>query len=166
MTINKITEIIAEEGKQELFIIREFDAPKDLVFKAFTDPKLLVQFFAPFGNTMHFNHHNYKNHGSYSWSNKDASGNVLCTFSGTIHEISAPDRVIQTSEFMELPERGHVVLEAMKFEALPGDRTKLVIHDVCFSVADRDAMIQSGMESGLVAIFEQLDELISQKKLK
>ena len=165
MTINNNTQIIAEEGKQELFIIREFDAPKELVFKAFTDPDILVQFFAPFGNTMHFNHHDYQNHGSYSWCNKDASGNVLCTFSGTIHEISAPDRVIQTSEFMELPERGHVVLEAMKFEALPGDRTKLVIHDVCFSVADRDAMIQSGMEHGLVAIFNQLDELIKQNKL-
>lgn len=165
MTGNNNTQIIAEEGKQELFVIREFDAPKELVFKAFTDPEILVQFFAPFGNTMHFNHHNYQNNGSYSWCNKDSSGNVLCTFSGTIHEILSPDRIIQTAEFMELPERGHVVLEAMKFEALSEGRTKLVIHDVCFSVTDRDAMIQSGMEQGLIAIFNQLDELIKQNKL-
>lgn len=165
MTSDNNTQIIAEEGKQELFIIREFDASRELVFKAFTDPEILVQFYAPFGNTMHFNHHNYQSNGSYSWCNKDSFGNVLCTFSGTIHEIAPPERIIQTSEFMELPERGHVVLEAMKFEVLSEGRTKLVIHDVCFSIADRDAMIQSGMGHGLVAIFNQLDELIRQNKL-
>ena len=158
------SKVTAEPGKQELFIEREFDAPRELVFKAFTDPAILVKFFAPFGNTMHFNHHNYKSGGSYSWCNKDSAGKVLCTFSGMIHELQKPERIIQTSEFMELPERGHVVMEAMLFTELPGNRTKLVIHDVCFSVADRDAMVESGMEKGLVDIFNQLDTLIPQLK--
>lgn len=160
MIANEQAQVIAEEGKQEVLIIREFDAPRELVFKAFTDPEILVQFFAPFGNTMHFNHHDYRTGGSYSWCNKDASGNVLCTFAGVIHELTAPVRIIQTSEFMELPERGHAVMEAMLFEALPNDRTRLTIHDVCFFVDDRDAMIKSGMMDGLNAIFAQLDELI------
>ncbi|HET6766896.1 MAG TPA: SRPBCC domain-containing protein [Chitinophagaceae bacterium] len=154
------TQVIAEDGKQELFIIREFDAPRELVFRAFTDPDILVQYFAPFGNTMHFNHHDYRTGGSYSWCNKDASGNILCTFAGVIHELTAPIRIIQTSEFMELPERGHTVMEAMHFAELPGNRTKLTIHDVSFFVEDRDAMIKSGMKEGLDAIFLQLDELI------
>ncbi|MBS1776282.1 MAG: ATPase, partial [Bacteroidetes bacterium] len=64
--------------------------------------------------------------------------------------------------FMELPERGHVVLEAMLFEELPNNRTKLTIHDVCFSVEDRDAMVKSGMESGLIEIFKQLDNLFKE----
>lgn len=160
MMQNNKTQVIAKENTQELFIIREFDAPRELVFKAFTEPEILVKFFAPFGNTMHFNHHDYRNGGSYSWCNKDASGKILCTFSGVIHELTAPLRVVQTSEFMELPERGHVVMEAMLFEELPKGRTKLTIHDVCFSVADRNAMVESGMEKGLVAIFDQLDDLI------
>jgi uncharacterized protein YndB with AHSA1/START domain len=58
------TQIIAETGKQELFIIREFDAPRDKVFKAFSDPEILVQFFAPFDYMMHFNHHDYRSGGS------------------------------------------------------------------------------------------------------
>lgn len=165
MTSND-TQIKAEAGKQELFIIREFDAPRNLVFQAFTDPDILVRFFAPFGNTMHFNHHNYTTGGSYSWCNKDAAGNVVCTFSGVIHELLEPVRVVQTSEFMELPERGHVVMEAMLFDELPGNRTRLTIHDVCFSVADRDAMIRSGMEKGLVEIFKQLDEMIKSNSLR
>ena len=160
---NKETKITAEKGKQELFIVREFDAPRDRVFHAFTDQNMLSQFFAPFGNTMHFNHFDYKTHGSYSWCNKDPKGKILCTFEGVVHEVHAPERIVQTSEFMELPERGHVVMERMDFEVLPGNRTKLVIHDVCLSVADRDAMVDSGMDRGLVDIFNQLDAILEKK---
>ena len=163
--MNQKTKINAEDGRQELFIIREFDASREIIFKAFAEPDILVQFYAPFGNTMHFNYHNYKTGGNYSWCNKDSQGNILCTFNGVIHEIAAPSRIIYTSEFMEVPERGHVVMEAMTFEELPGNRTRLTIHDVCFSVADRDAMIRSGMENGLVAIFNQLDELIKNRSI-
>jgi uncharacterized protein YndB with AHSA1/START domain len=159
MTTTNKTKVIAEKGKQELFIIREFDAPRELVFKAFSEPEILIQFYAPFGNTMHFNHFDFKSGGSYSWNNKDKSGKTLCTFSGVIHEIEAPIRIIQTSEFMELPERGHVVMEAMLFDELPNERTKLTIHDVCFSEADRNAMIESGMEKGLVEIIKIVNKI-------
>ena len=160
MTTNNNIRVIAEPGKQELFIIREFDAPREKVFKAFTDPEILVQFFAPFGHTMHFNYHDYKTGGSYSWCNKNADDKVLCTFNGVIHELTAPARIIQTSEFMELPERGHAVMEAMLFDELENGRTRLTIHDVCFSAADRNAMVESGMEKGLADIFNQLDALL------
>jgi uncharacterized protein YndB with AHSA1/START domain len=154
------SEIIAEEGKQELFIIREFDAPREMVFQAFSDPEILVQFFAPFDYTMHFNHHDYRTGGRYSWCNKNQEGKTLCTFYGVIHELTAPERIIYTAEFMELPERGNAILEVMNFEDLPGNRTKMTIHDVCLSVATRDAMIRSGMEKGLLDIFKKLDKLL------
>ena len=155
------TQIIAEQNKQELFIIREFDIPRQRVFQAFTDPEILVQFFAPFDYTMHFNYHDYRTRGSYSWCNKSKEGKTLCTFSGVIHEISAPERIVMTSEFMELPERGNVLLEIFRFEELLNDRTKLTIHEICPSVATRDAMISNGMEKGLVDIFNRLDKLWS-----
>lgn len=74
--------------------------------------------------------------------------------------MTAPERIIQTSEFMELPERGNIVLEIIKFEDLPNNRTKITIHDVCPSVATRDAIINSGMDKGLVDIFKKLDILL------
>lgn len=154
------TQIVAEKGKQELFIYREFDAPRELVFRAFSQPEILVQFFAPKGVNMHFDTHDYCEGGQYRYTHTNAQGKVLCVFSGVIHELTAPERIVQTSEFEGLPERGHVVLEVMLFEALPEDRTKLTIHDVCRSVADRDAMIESGMEGGVVSIFENLDDLL------
>ena len=154
------TEVIAEKGKQELFITRNFDAPRELVFKAFSTPEIMVQFHAPFGANMKFNYADYKNGGSYSWTQSDNDENIFCTFKGVIHEITFPERIIQTTELEGLPESGHVVLEILTFESLSDGKTNLTIQDVCRSVADRDAMIDSGMDSGLVVVFEQLDELI------
>jgi len=155
------TRVIAEKDKQELFIIREFDIPREDVFRAFSDPDILVQFFAPFDHIMHFNYHDYRSGGNYSWCNKNKEGKILCTFNGVIHELSSPERIIQTSEFMELPQRGNAILEIIKFEELPDNRTKITIHDICPSVAIRDAMINSGMEKGLMDIFNNLDKLMS-----
>lgn len=153
-------QVIAEKGKQEVLIIREFDAPAELVFQAFTTPEILKTFFVPPGITMDFHYHDYQTNGRYSWYHKDQDGNVVCTFNGVIHELSAPERLVQTAEFMEIPERGHVILEKMLFQELPGSRTKLTIHDVCFSVEDRDAMVESGMASGLEMMFDQLDIIL------
>jgi uncharacterized protein YndB with AHSA1/START domain len=154
------TQIIAEKGKQEFFIEREFDAPRERVFEAFSDPEILSEFFAPFDLTMEFNYHDYRSRGSYSWCNKRGT-KTLCTFSGVIHELTAPMRIVQTSEFMELPERGNVVLEIISFDELPYSRTKVTIHDICPSMAVRDAIVNSGMEKGVVDIFSKLDKFLS-----
>lgn len=152
------TQIIAEAGKQELFIIREFDAPREKVFEAFSNPEILKQFFAPFDLTMHFNYCDYKTGGSFSWCNKKGEQTV-CTFNGVIHELTSPSLIVQTSEFMEIPERGNVVLEIIKFEELSGNKTKVTIHDICPSLTIRDAIIKSGMEKGIVDIFNKLDTI-------
>ncbi len=160
MTTNNKTLVIADDGKQEVFIIREFDAPREKVFKAFSTPEIMVQFLAPFEFKMKFNYADYKNGGSYSWSHTDGADKTYCTFKGVIHELVSPERIIQTAEMEGLPEGGHVVLEVCTFETLDENRTKLIIQDICRSVADRDEMIKSGFESGMVDIFNQLDELI------
>ena len=156
----KKLQIIAEKDKQECFIIREFDAPREMVFKAFEDPDLFVQFWGPGSVQMNIDNYDFRSGGSYRYTNTDSGGNELCAFSGVIHEVSKPERVIQTSELESLPERGHVVLEAYLFDKLPGNRTKLTIHDVCRSVADRDAMIASGMDTGLSEGFIRLEALL------
>lgn len=156
------TQIIARPGAQELFVIREFDAPRNLVFRAFSEPDLLIRFFAPKGVNMTFLEDDYREGKSYRYRHTDDQGNVLCTFRGMIHEMTSPQRIVLTSEFEELPERGHVVLEIYEFEDLPNGRTKVTIQDVCRSVTDRDAMIQSGMEGGLVSIFNNLDDLLKE----
>ena len=74
--------------------------------------------------------------------------------------------MISTFEFEGLPEKGHVTLETARFEALPGDRTKLISQAVFQSVSDRDGMLQSGMERGVNEGYERLDELLENIKIE
>jgi uncharacterized protein YndB with AHSA1/START domain len=157
--MTKETQIIAEPGAQEHFIIREFDAPRALVFKAFSEPDIIQQFYAPFDLTFLFNVKDYRTGGRYSWSHKRRD-KIVCTFAGVIHELTAPLRIIQTAEFMDLPERGTVVLEILTFDELPDNRTKLTIHVVCPNKATRDIIINSGMDTGIKDIFAKLDQLL------
>lgn len=153
------TKITAEPGKQELFIIREFDAPRELVFKAFTDPELYAQWIGPRGLKTTIEIFEPKNGGSWRYIQKDQEGNEFA-FHGVNHEVIPPERIIDTFEFEGLPETGHVILETAKFEALPGNRTKLTSQSVFQSVEDRDGMMQSGMEEGVNESYERLDELL------
>lgn len=158
MTKNKTT-ITAEPGKQELFITREFDAPRKLVFKAFTDPELYVQWLGPRGFTTTLETFEPRSGGSWRFIQKDESGNEYA-FHGVNHEVLPPERIIDTFEFEGLPEKGHVLLETARFEELSGNRTKLVSQSVFQSVADRDGMLQSGMEEGVNDSYDRLDELL------
>jgi uncharacterized protein YndB with AHSA1/START domain len=157
------TIIKAEPGKQELFIIREFEAPRELVFRAFTEPDLLVQWLGPRDLKMKIEHMNCESGGSYRYAHSDPSG-AEYWFNGVIHEVQSPDRIIQTFEFEGLPERGHVALDTATFEALPGNRTRLTTQTVFKSVSDRDGMIGAGMERGVVDSHERLDEILAKNK--
>jgi uncharacterized protein YndB with AHSA1/START domain len=159
MSQNK-TAITAEPGKQELFITREFDAPRGLVFKAHTDPKLYAQWLGPRGYEMTLETFEPVSGGRYRYLHKDTQGNVF-GFHGVFHEMS-DELMIQTFEFEGMPERGHVILDTMRLEELPGNRTRVSIQSVYQSVADRDGMIQSGMEHGVNEGYERLDELLEQ----
>src|SRR5271169_1526820 len=162
--VNK-TKIIAEPGKQEIFIVRELDAPRELVFKAFTDPKLYEQWLGPRRLTTKFEKLESKNGGGYRFINEDEKGNKFA-FHGVYHEVLEPERIIGTFEYEGLPEKGHVSLEITKFEELQGGRTKLTTQDVFMSVADRDGMIQSGMEEGINDSYDRLEELLATMKPK
>ena len=143
------TKITAEPGKQELTITRDFDAPRELVFKAFIDPDLYVKWLGPRRLTMRLVTFEPRSGGTWRYVQKGADGQEHA-FHGVYHEVSASERIINTFEYEGLPESGHVILETMRFEALPGGRTRLVAHSLYPSVADRDGMIQNGMEEGVV----------------
>jgi uncharacterized protein YndB with AHSA1/START domain len=154
------TTVRAEPGKQEIIITREFDAPRELVFKAFTDPKLYVQWLLGpkrHGLRMRLDRFEPRTGGTWRFIHTDPKGNEFA-FHGSYHEVLAPERIIDTFEFEGLPERGHVSLETARFEELLGRRTKLTIQSVFQSVADRDAMLQSGMEEGISDSFDRLAE--------
>jgi uncharacterized protein YndB with AHSA1/START domain len=165
MTNKNQTKITAEPGKQEVTIIREFEAPRELVFKAYTDPELFKQWMGPGEYTMDLEKFEPKSGGSWRYISRDKNGNSFA-FNGVNHEVTAPERIIGTFEFEGLPERGHVALETAKFESLPGNRTKVTTHSVFQTVADRDGMVSSGMEWGVNESHKRLDELLNSVLVK
>ncbi|MGZ4904689.1 MAG: SRPBCC family protein [Halobacteriota archaeon] len=158
-----LTKITAEPAKQELIVTREFDAPRELVFRAFTDPDLYVQWLGPRGLTTTLETFEPRSGGSWRYVQTDEDGNAFA-FHGVNHEVLPPERIIHTFEFEGLPETGHVTLQRARFEEVPGDRTRLTSQSVFLSVEDRDGMLQSGMEEGINESYERLDELLEKLK--
>ncbi|MGZ4947189.1 MAG: SRPBCC family protein [Halobacteriota archaeon] len=153
------TKITVEPGKQELIITREFDAPRELVFKTFTDPDLYVQWIGPRGLTTTLEAFEPRNGGSWRYVQTGQDGNKFA-FHGVNHEVLPPERIIGTFEFEGLPETGHVILQKASFEELPANRTRLTSQSVFLSVEDRDGMMQADMEEGVNDSYERLDELL------
>jgi uncharacterized protein YndB with AHSA1/START domain len=162
MSKNK-TVITAEPNKQELFISREFEAPRELVFKAYTDENIYAQWLGPNGLDTWFDVFEPVSGGKYKFTQKDKDGNQY-SFHGVTHEVVPNERIIGTFEFDGLPETGHVTLETTRFEALPENRTRVTSQSIFQSVSDRDGMIASGMEHGVVEGYERLDEILESLK--
>jgi uncharacterized protein YndB with AHSA1/START domain len=152
------TQIIAEPGQPQIEITREFDAPKELLFRAHTEPDLLTQWLGPRRLTMIMDRFDARDGGLWRYIHRDTDGSEY-GFHGVFHGTPSPDGIVQTFEYEGWP--GHVSLETLTFEELDGGRTRLRNNSVFQSVADRDAMIESGMESGVNEGYEQLDELIA-----
>ena len=150
------TQIIAEPGIPQIVVTREFDAPRDLLFRAHTDPELLVRWLGPRTLTMTIDHFDVRAGGTWRYISRDADGNEF-GFHGVFHGTPSPDGVVQTFEFEGMP--GHVSLQTLAFEE-HGGKTLLRQNAVFQSVEDRDGMLQSGMAEGVNDSMERLDELI------
>ncbi len=136
--------------------MRIFDAPRDVVFRAMTDPDLIPNWWGPRRYTTEVDRMEVKPGGLWRFLNRDADGNEYA-FRGVYHDIVAPQRIVQTFEFEGVP--GHVSLETATFEEVDG-KTSYVGVAVFQSVEDRDAMVQSGMEEGARETMERLAEVV------
>lgn len=154
------THITAEPGKQEIIITREFDAPRDLVFRACTDPELVAQWWGPKGTTTTIEHMDAKPGGTWRVTQRDAGGNTFAMH-GVFHDVTPPERVVDTVEYEGMP--GHVVLETETLEDLGGGRTRMTDHLVFQSVEDRDAMLQPDMKEEMVSTMDLLAEVLQRQ---
>lgn len=150
------TKIIAPPGVPQTFITREFAAPRELLFRAHTDPELLAQWLGPRALTTTIEHFDVRHGGIWRYVSRDDDGNDY-GFHGVFHGTPSPDGIVQTFEYEGAP--GHVCLETATFEE-QGGRTLVRQSTVFQSVEDRDAMIESGMEIGVNEGYERLDELL------
>lgn len=151
------TQITAEPGVPQIIITREFDAPRALVFRAYTDPHLLVQWLGPRALTMTVDHYDVRDGGKWRYVHKDAQGNEY-GFHGVFHGTPTPDGMVQTFEFEGVP--GHVSLDTTTLQEHDG-RTLVRSVSSFQSVEDRDGMVASDMERGVRDSDERLEELLT-----
>jgi uncharacterized protein YndB with AHSA1/START domain len=152
------TEITTEPGIPMIVITREFDAPRELVFRAHADPDLLVQWLGPRDLTTAIDRYEVRDGGTWRYVQTDAQGNT-CGFRGVFHGDPSPDAIVQTFEFEGVP--GHVCLQTATFAERAG-KTLMRTVSSFQSVEDRDAMVASGMERGVHDSGECLAELLAQ----
>jgi uncharacterized protein YndB with AHSA1/START domain len=148
--------LVAEPGKHTIVLTRMFNAPRELVFKAFTDPVLIPKWWGLNSTTTVVDKLEVKPGGLWRFVQRDTDGNEFAFF-GVFHQIASPERIVQTFEFEGL--QGHILLETITFEDHQGG-TRLIDISVFQSVEDRDGMLQSGMEAGAVESWDRLEALL------
>lgn len=148
---------ITTPTEREIRIEREFDAPRERVFAAYTDPELIARWWGPRNATTIIDVMDVRPGGSWRFVMRTADGSETA-FRGTYREVVAPERVVQTFEWEGLP--GHISVETATFEDL-GDRTRVITTSLFHTPEERDGMLASGMERGLNESYARLDELLA-----
>ena len=151
------TEITADPDVPLVRIVREFDAPPGKVFRAHTDPDLLMQWLGPRGIEMRVERYDCRTGGSYRYVHL-ADGEEY-GFHGSFHEVRPAELIVQTFTFEGVPDG--VALERLVLEELGHGRTRLTSTSLVDSFEARDGMLASGMEVGIREGYERLDELLA-----
>jgi len=156
MIMSKV-DVVAEPGKQMIIITQIFDAPRDLVWKIFTDPKLLPRWWGPKMLKTNVEKMEVKSGGSWRVVQQDPEGNKY-GFHGVYHNVQ-PYQATRTMEWEGMPD--HVLFETVKMEEIDG-KTKVTNKSVFQSVEDRDGMIETGMKDGVFESYNRFVQLLNE----
>lgn len=153
------TRIEADPDLPTVRIVRDFDAPPGRVYRAWTDPKLVVQWLGPRSITTQIDTWDARTGGCYRYS-AWRDGEEIASFYGSFHELRSDERLVQTFTYEGVPDG--VCLETVTFEDLGDGRTRVTTLSVVDTMEGRDAMIASGMEEGVVEGYKKLDALLAE----
>ena len=144
---------------REIMMTRIFNAPRDLVWKAHTDPEMIAQWWGR-GNKLVVERFEVERGGHWRFVEHSQEG--VDGFEGRFREVSPPERLVQTFEWDGMP--GYVPVNSATFEDLGDGRTKVVTVALFHTTEERDGMVNSGMEGGLGASYAALDRLLETLK--
>jgi uncharacterized protein YndB with AHSA1/START domain len=150
------TNVHAEDGKQDLLITRIFDLPTDILFTAFVEPQLVEQWMGTKVLKLEG-----KKYGAYQIETSDAKGNVAFRANGVFHELVPPRKIIRTFEMENTP--FGVQLEVYDFETLTDTTSKLSMHVIYESVAQRDQVLKLPFARGIHMAHNRLQAIFSKQ---
>ncbi len=151
------TLVEAVDGLPAIRIVRDFAAPRQRVFAAWTDPDLVARWLGPRDLELRIEEWDPRTGGRWRYSNR-RGGEHVASFYGSFHEVRPPERIVQTFTWTDLPDA--VSLETAVFDDLGGDRARVTVTSLVDTLAARDAMLDSGMEAGVREGYEKLDALL------
>jgi uncharacterized protein YndB with AHSA1/START domain len=140
---------------REIRIERVFNAPRARVWQALTDPTLVAQWWGR-GNRLVVERMEVKRGGHWRYVEHTKTGTE--GFEGRYREVTAPERLVQTFEWDGMP--GHVAVTTLVLEELKDGRTRVVTTSLFHTTAERDGMLQEGMEQGVNESYAALDRLL------
>lgn len=135
---------------------RIVDAPRNLVWRAYTESELLSQWWGR-GNPVDVERWELEKGGH--WRLVEHAPEGTGGFEGRFREVTPPERIVWTFEWDGMP--GHVAVETVNFEDLGDGRTKIVTDSQFMTTEDRDGMLSSGMEQGTNESYAALDRLLA-----
>lgn len=150
--------VTVPENSQNILGVITIKAPLAKIFEAYTQEELFASWWCR-GNPMKVHRFDCKDGGSWHIAEQSEDGNEY-EFTGCFHEVSQDERIVQTFEFLGMPERGHVMLEKAEFVAIDDHTTEIRTLSTAMSQEDRDGMVASGMESGWRQSIEALGKLL------
>jgi uncharacterized protein YndB with AHSA1/START domain len=150
------TSSITTPTDREICIERVFNAPRDRVWRAYTDPALIAQWWGR-GNKLVVERMEVERGGHWRFVEHSPEG--VHGFEGRYREVTPPERLVQTFEWDGMP--GYVAVETATFEALGNDQTRVVTTALFHTTEERDGMLSSGMEQGLNQSYAALDRLLA-----
>ncbi len=156
------TDIKAPPGKQEIIVTRSYNAPRELVYKTVTDPKLIPQWWGPRNLTTTVEKMESRTGGQWRFIQRDPDNNIFA-FHGVYHKAKSPELLIYTMEWDGMPD--HVLLNIDRFYERDGV-TICTSRSIFETVEDRDGMLQQGMESGTIETTNRIAELLSKLNIQ
>jgi uncharacterized protein YndB with AHSA1/START domain len=153
------TSIEADPQLPTITVVRDFDAPPEKVFRAYTDPELVARWMGPRSVGTRVDRWDARTGGSYRFANT-RDGEEIARFYGSFHEVRPPTRLVWTFTYEGVPDG--VALETVTLQDLGDGRTRMTTLSVVDSLEARDAMLASGMEVGIVEGNEKLDEILAE----
>jgi uncharacterized protein YndB with AHSA1/START domain len=155
-TKNKTT--IDTPSEREIVTERVFDAPRERVWAAFTDPALVPRWWGRRMTRTVVDQLDLQPGGAWRFVEQSTDGSET-GFRGIYREVAAPERLVYTFEWEGMP--GHILVDTASFEDL-GGRTRVTIHSLFHTTEERDGMLSAGMEIGLNEGYEALDALLAE----
>ena len=148
--------VVSVVSEREVRLERVFDAPRERVWKAMTEPALIAQWWGR-GNRLDVEIYELRRGGH--WRFVEHSDHGVHGFEGRFREVVPPERMVQTFEWDGMP--GQPCITTVTLEDLGDGRTRMVNFSLFYLTEERDAMLDSGMETGANQSYEALDRVLA-----